>query len=59
MYKEIKREVIKSMENMLKKGNKVLLVGDFNSKAIEVRQNTNSWSDKLMHTMMVNTYISR
>lgn len=52
------------MENILKKGNKVLLVGDFNSKEIsweeiEVRENTNSWSDKLMHTMMVNTMSSR
>lgn len=52
------------MENMLKKGNKVLLVGDFNSKEInweeiKVRENTNSWSDKFMHTVMVNTMISR
>ena len=60
MYKHMQNEVLKSINDMLKKGKRVLLVGDFNRKEInfgeiEMRGNASSWSEELLTAMMVNT----
>ena len=59
-YKRMQSELIKNIDDMLKRSNKVLLVGDFNSKEIdwgemEVRGITSPWSEELIQTMMINT----
>ncbi len=59
-YKHMQSEFIKSIDDMLKIRNKVLLVGDFNSKEInwgemEVTGIASTWSEEFLQTMMVNT----
>ena len=59
-YKEMQCEVWRCLDDMIRESKKVLLVGDFNCKDInweemEIRGNTNPWSDKLMQLALVNT----
>ena len=60
MYQQMQNEAMRSIDDMLKGRNKVLLVGDFNSKEVnwgemEVRGNTSAWSEELLQMMMLNT----
>ena len=59
-YRGMQQELRKSMEDMIGKNNKVLLVGDFNCKEIdweemEIHVNAGSWCEELLQTMMINT----
>lgn len=59
-YRLMQNEELKSINNMVKKSNKVLLVVDFNSKEInwgemEERGDTSSRSEELLTTMTMNT----
>ena len=59
-YKNMQQEVRTSLGKMVSKNNRVLLVGDFNSKEInwedmEVEESAGVWSEELLQTMMVNT----
>ena len=60
VYRNLQNETLKCIEDMLKGKKKVLLVGDFNNKEInwgnlEVKGNTNMWSEELLQMMMSNT----
>ena len=59
-HKEMQKEVLISLDNMLRKDNKILLLGDFNCKNInwkemEVCENAGQWGEDLLQMAMVNT----
>ena len=56
----MQKEVLKSLEELIRKGSKVLLMGDFNCrdvswKEMEGKGQTESWSEELLQLIMVNT----
>ena len=59
-HKEMRKEVIKCLENMISKCSKVVLLEDFNRKGVnwkkmEVYGNAESWSEEPMPLVMENT----
>ena len=59
-HREMQKEVIKCLDNMLRGEERILLVGDFNCrnvnwKDMEVVGNAGSWSEEMLYLAMVNT----
>uniref|UniRef100_A0A0P4W1E0 Endonuclease/exonuclease/phosphatase domain-containing protein n=1 Tax=Scylla olivacea TaxID=85551 RepID=A0A0P4W1E0_SCYOL len=59
-HKEMQKEVLKCLDNMIRKDSKILLVGDFNCKNVsweemEVNGNAGLWSEEMLQLIMVNT----
>ena len=59
-YKGMKRELIRCLDDMIRKDSTVLLLGDFNSKEVnweemEVNGDTGEWGEDLLQLVMVNT----
>ena len=59
-HREMHKEVLKCLEGLIRKGNKILLMGDFNCrdvnwKELEGKEIAGTWSEKLLQLIMVNT----
>ena len=59
-HKEMQKEVLTSLDTMLSKDKKILLLGDFNCKNInweemEICENAGQWGEDLLQMAMVNT----
>ena len=59
-HKEMQKEVLTSLDNILRKDKKILLLGDFNCKNIdwkemEICENAGQWGEDLLQMAMVNT----
>ncbi|MPC58434.1 hypothetical protein E2C01_052439 [Portunus trituberculatus] len=57
--KDMQREVIKCLDNMIRRNRRILLVGDFNCKKVnqremEVMDNAGQWSEKVIQLTIVN-----
>ncbi|MPC51248.1 hypothetical protein E2C01_045092 [Portunus trituberculatus] len=58
-HKDMQREVIKCLDNMIRRDRRILLVGDFECKKVnwremEVMDNAGQWSEKVLQLTMVN-----
>ena len=59
-HKEMQKEVLKCIDNIIRKDKKAMLVGDFNCKGVnweemEVNNNADVWSEEVLQLAMVNT----
>ena len=60
IYKVIQKEVLKCLDDMIRKDKKRLLVGDFNCKGVKWKEmkgsgNAGSWSENMLQLAMENT----
>ncbi|MPC50266.1 hypothetical protein E2C01_044089 [Portunus trituberculatus] len=56
----MQRDVIKCLDNMIRRNGKILLVGDFNCKKVnwrevEVMDEARQWSEEVLQLTMVDT----
>ena len=59
-YKTMQKEVLKRLDDMMRKDRKALLVGDFNCKGVNWKEmeesgNAGSWSEEMLQLVMENT----